>query len=382
MNIDLVPDLLSHGARPSVARTISERVSQELVIGLVGPVGSGVSTSAGHLRDILVQDFAYNVCSIIKPSDFIRAEAHRVDRAPPPKAPLDVYISEMQTIGNLLREKFGGNYLAEKAVESIVKFRIENDGVSDTGILLPGRRAYIIDSIKNPEELDLLKTIYGDSLCVVGVFAPDGKRTSRLIDDGIPPTSVKKLLDRDQGEVATFGQKTRKVSVDADFFVCNDRKKDELRSRIGRFLDLLFDTAVHTPTKAECAMYEATSASANSACMSRQVGAAIVSQSGELVAIGWNDVPKFGRGLYKEDDQSVWDDEKKAILDKDNRCFKWDKHICHNETRRTGIVEKLARTIANAGVLKKGKGYTDVHKLLSGSEIDSLIEFSRSMRSR
>jgi isoquinoline 1-oxidoreductase alpha subunit len=71
--------------------------------------------------------------------------------------------------------------------------------------------------------------------------------------------------------------------------------------------------------------------------MSRQVGAAIVSDGRELISIGWNDVPKFGGGLYSEDDQAVYDEQKKSIEDKDHRCFKWGMKICHNEVRRNGM---------------------------------------------
>ncbi len=379
MSINAANDLLAARKPASVAKTIAERLSQEIVIALVGPVGSGVSTAAAFIRDILSQDFGYNVCPIIKPSDIIRTEAHRVGKVCPSTAPLDSYITEMQTIGNELREKFGGGYLAEKIVERICKFRKDNGGYSEANVPLPGRRAYIIDSLKNPEELDLLRQIYGETLCIFGVFAPDAKRKQRLTDNGIPASAVEKIIDRDQGEIASFGQKTRKLFVESDFFLCNDKKKEELRSKIGRFLDLMFDTAVRTPTRAESAMYEATCASANSACMSRQVGAAIVSERGELISVGWNDVPKFGGGLYNEDDQSVFDESQNGIVDKDYRCFKWKGCVCHNETRRMNIVDVLATKVVNSGLLKKGSLPQDIKKLFEGSAIDSLIEFSRSI---
>lgn len=54
---------------------------------------------------------------------------------------------------------------------------------------------------------------------------------------------------------------------------------------------------LEVPTCAEAAMYDAAAAGAASACMSRQVGAAIVSKDGELIAVGRNDAPKFGGGL-------------------------------------------------------------------------------------
>ncbi|MEH3061545.1 MAG: anti-phage dCTP deaminase [Methylobacterium radiotolerans] len=363
----------------NVATSISDRLSQELVIALVGPVGSGVTTAAQLIRDLLVQDFGYKVAPIIKPSDIIRAESHRVGIGQIRTSPHDVYITDMQTAGNALRQKFGANYLAEKTVERIYKFRLENGGLNEDGSVVPGRRAYIIDSIKNPEELALLKQIYEEQLCVFGIFAPDEMRRQRLIDHGSDKAAVDNVLTRDRGEPMTFGQRTRKVFVEADFFICNDRKVDELRSNLSRQLHIVFSTSVHTPTRAESAMYEASSAAANSACMSRQVGAAVVSAKGELIAVGWNDVPRFGGGLYGEDDRSVWDEGRHAVLDKDSRCFKWGGCVCHNEVRRTGIVDEIAQKIYKSSVVRKGTTYKQVRALLEGTKIDALIEFSRSI---
>src|SRR5689334_5029862 len=141
--------LLGEDSVQSVAETISDRLSQELVVALVGPVGSGVSTAARYIEEILTQRFGYLVAPIIKPSDIIRTEAHRVGISPPPKRPLSSYIDQMQTAGNKLRKKYGPNYLAEKAVEKIVAFRTEKNGYSVNHVPLLGRRAYIIDSKKN-----------------------------------------------------------------------------------------------------------------------------------------------------------------------------------------------------------------------------------------
>ena len=56
-----------------------------------------------------------------------------------------------------------------------------------------------------------------------------------------------------------------------------------------------------TPTYAETAMYPAASAAGNSACLYRQVGAAVCDKNGEILAVGWNDVPQFEGGLYVAD---------------------------------------------------------------------------------
>jgi deoxycytidylate deaminase len=172
---------------------------------------------------------------------------------------------------------------------------------------------------------------------------------------------------------------TRKIFVQADFFICNDKKPDELERRLLRYLEIVFDTNIHTPTRHESAMYEATAAMAGSACMSRQVGAAIISSSGELISVGWNDVPKFRGGIYTEDDQFRWDPQKESIQDQDNRCFKWGRKVCHNEDRRTDISDGIAKKITNSGLLRTGTTQAAVRELLKGNEVDDLTEFSRSI---
>jgi polynucleotide 5'-kinase involved in rRNA processing len=60
-----VPEALkiarSSDTEGALATEISDRLSQELVIALVGPVGSGVSTTAAYLSEVLSQKFGYKV---------------------------------------------------------------------------------------------------------------------------------------------------------------------------------------------------------------------------------------------------------------------------------------------------------------------------------
>jgi dephospho-CoA kinase len=121
--VQIVPKEAPVPSERTLATDISDRLSQELVIALIGPVGSGVSTSANYLSEILTQQFRYDVAPIITLSSFIRTEAHRVGMPTIPATPISTYIEQMQTAGNKLREKYGNNYLAEKAVEQIAKFR-------------------------------------------------------------------------------------------------------------------------------------------------------------------------------------------------------------------------------------------------------------------
>jgi deoxycytidylate deaminase len=209
---------------------------------------------------------------------------------------------------------------------------------------------------------------------VFGVFAPDHVRKRRLKDAGVAESGIDALLDRDQGEIIAHGQQTRSIFTDADFFIRNDgENRSGLERALHRFLDLLFDVGIHTPTRAEAAMHEADAVAHRSACMSRQVGAAIVDRNGDLVSVGWNDVPKYGGGLYGEDEQ--WS----SMGDRDNRCFRFGNRICHNDREKGRIRAELVDKLKLAGVLRPDVTDAAVAEAVSGTGLDAVIEFSRSI---
>ncbi|MBL9074548.1 anti-phage dCTP deaminase [Tabrizicola sp.] len=353
-----------------LAKTIDDRLSQELVFALVGPVGSGCSTTASELKKELENTYKYMVPEIISVSAIIRRSMHLVGVESCEKSNLEKYVASMQDAGNALRKRFGEDYLSKRIVESIHRSR-KSFGAFDEGAIIPKRIAYVIDSIKNLDELRLLRKIYKETLVLVGVFAPDAQRSARLNFQEVYQKVVDQLFQRDKGEKWSFGQATRKVFTQSDWFVCNDSTLDELKRKIRRFLGLVFDIGVQTPTKAEAAMYKANAVAGNSACLSRQVGATIVSSRGEFIGMGWNDVPKFGGGLYDEDTKT-----ESAI---DNRCYNWGGNCCHNEVTRNGITRAISSLLLNADFVKKGTKLADVVAHLSDTPVDALTEFSRSI---
>lgn len=119
---------------------------------------------------------------------------------------------------------------------------------------------------------------------------------------------ITRLIDIDSGEEFDHGQSVRNTFPQCDFFLRVDhavvgpseaKAIAQINERVRRFFDLIFRTVVITPTAEETAMYAATSAARNSACLSRQVGAAVTSATGELLAVGWNDVPQSGGGFME-----------------------------------------------------------------------------------
>jgi cytidine deaminase len=63
-------------------------------------------------------------------------------------------------------------------------------------------------------------------------------------------------------------------------------------------VELLFGCDYHTPTRDEYGMFHAHAAALRSSSLARQVGAAITTEEGDIVAVGTNEVPKAGGGLY------------------------------------------------------------------------------------
>lgn len=97
-------------------------------------------------------------------------------------------------------------------------------------------------------------------------------------------------------------------------------------------MDLIFGCPFTTPTKDEYAMFQAFTAALRSADLSRQVGAVILSENGEVIAVGANDVPCYGGGLY-------WTGEN------DHRDYDWG--IDSNAKRRDQILTKSCLTSFN-----------------------------------
>src|SRR5438093_13770043 len=99
-----------------------------------------------------------------------------------------------------------------------------------------------------------------------------------------------------------FGQNVRDAFPMADVFV-NASDPSSLRDAINRVVDLIFGYPYYSPTRDENGMFLAQAAALRSLSLSRQVGAAISTDEGDIVAVGTNEVPKAGGGLYWCDDK-------------------------------------------------------------------------------
>ena len=350
--------------------TIEDRHTDELVFAVVGPVGSGATKSAELLKSILTEKYGYDV-HYIRVSGLIAEFARVVEDRVSADLSRHARTAKLQEVGNKFRARFGEIYLAQKCVEKIAVHRVEDgyDKIGDQLVPKPRRLVHVIDSLKNPAEVSLLRQVYGDTFWLFGIFAPEDIRKERLLNMGFDEVELQKIMSVDEEEGVAHGQRVRETIHQADFFVRNDGQNDDrLRQVLERYLSILFNIKVNTPTQDEAGMYKAMSAASSSACLSRQVGAAIYSSSGELIGVGANDVPKKGGGLYSTDDGN-----------RDHRCYRWDGKICHNDDRKSRLYAAIHDILESGKLLAPGASAQAVEAALKKTDIKNLIEYSRAV---
>ena len=366
----------ANAGRPSLVgelfdsrQQIESSHTSELVIALCGPIGSPLHKVAGAIKAKLENDFAYQRCEILKLSAIIERFTQAV-----PASPAHARAAGLISQGDDLREQYGAGILAELAISEIVVDRQKAKVTGSEERYVPRRVCHIIDSIKNQSELDILKLVYRDMLYFVGVYAPLPARVKSLQKSGMSMSEIYALIDQDSGEELAHGQTVRDTFPQADFFLRIDSDTDtQIASRVERFLHLVLGTKVLTPTYSETAMYMAASAAGNSACLSRQVGAAITDSQGEVISVGWNDVPKFGGSLYVSDPQSDPNGEN------DKRCWNLEGGICFNDQEKHIISELLVDNLIEKGIVAskdRGRAAAAVNE---NSKVKDLIEFSRAV---
>ncbi|WP_083338639.1 anti-phage dCTP deaminase [Chromobacterium sphagni] len=346
----------SNDSRERVRKTYTH----ELVIALCGPIGSPIHEVCQIIFDVLDKEYGYE-CEVIRLSDFIKKHKAK-EGSDLFEDEVDEYtrISESIAEGDALRNKHGNAILAELAINQIAvdreRFNQENK-----------RSCYIINSIKHEAELDILRHIYGEILFSIGVFSPVEERVKNLENRGVSSDKIYQLMDRDSGEEMNFGQRVSETFPLSDIFIrVEEQTNSVIEEKVRRYLDLIFGTKVITPSQAEAAMYAAAAAANNSACLSRQVGASITDQNGVIISVGWNDVPRFGGGLYSNG-RNV-----------DNRC--WNKGgKCYNDNEKSKLARLIADELISAGLLHKNKKQEAISSLQRNYKLKGLIEFSRAV---
>ena len=256
---------------------------------------------------------------------------------------------------------------------------------------LAARTAYILNSLKHPAEAETLRDIYGEAAIVISLYEPKHTRQKRLAN-AIAKSKMRnkhathdqeaaKLVDKDEKEVGDdLGQSVRDVFHLADLFVSdtkNDGTNFVLSQQVNRFVQILFGAPYRTPTLDENGIFHARAAAVRSADLSRQVGAVLTTNVGQLIAAGCNEVPMAGGGHFWE---GFSDDSK------DYRDFQEgaDQSAIMKREMVTEIVEALrtegwlSKKLAGLSVNQVVSKALDADDAIFGEKrISDILEFGR-----
>lgn len=357
----------------------------ELVIGLVGPVGTNLHRLAINLEERLGA-FRYR-CATIKVSDRIRDKCEPDLLEAIEAATGGERIRLLMDAGDQMREDAGsGDALMPSILAAIraarAQFNLER-GIREEDVHAEDA-CYIIDSLKHPDEITVLRRIYKNGFVLISAFDSVDARTAKLQRDiGRSNTSTEVARYKEEAERLIevdskrpgggIGQNVRDSFPLGNFFLRADDAYDEA---LTRFLDLLFGNPYLTPYRCEQFMAEASLSALRSADLSRQIGAVIVGPQGEVLSSGCNDVPTAGGGTH-------WADDK---VRSDNRDFRTGQDF--NSVKKFDIINEMLRFLEDSGLYKKtGAGEPEevtrelvtgrFHRPFKELRISNLIEFGR-----
>lgn len=360
---------------------LTGRQSNELIIAFCGPIGAGIKSIRESFESNLKKSgYEVHHIQLSKMMDSISSQPIIINGA------YDRYKKRQQQ-GNDLRNQYSPQILAEAAISEIklIKEKIKKKQNEPEGAAFKGKVAYLVDQLKNPSEVELLRMVYQHNFYLIGVLRNESERKRNLRDESITPEQIDELIHLDRKSGGKLGQQVEKTILDADLFVKNNHShRTNLDSKIGRFINLIHGKNGISPTFQEKGMFVAFSASLQSACLSRQVGAAILDVHGNIISTGRNDVPKSGGGLYTYEDE----ENDYRCIHKGGRCY----NDLHKNKIKEGITRELRNEVMNF-VSKHGISKSKIFKKLPLEEmfgqiteeifnktpIGSLIEYSRAI---
>lgn len=365
---------------------INQSRSSEIFFAVVGPVGAGGTRVMTALARA-VQAAGFKPIPI-KASARIRDWAAKNGQAFPTQDQKSLTaVRRMQDLGDEMRENDRAAVACE-IIKGVASARAEAMEVAFT----PGdpvqpdgqKRAFLIDSIRHPAEINLLRRTYGDAFALIGVVCQEDERKERVLNkyftrpDSLLPDNidqVESFIRRDADDAEkSHGQHVSDAFHQADFFVDNTRgdatdDKRLLDDALSRLVNIITHDEVVRPRIEETAMHHAHSARVRSACLSRQVGAALIDGAGTVVATGVNEVPRAGGGVYGEHFASKHPPS-------DERCAFRQTPYCSSNREQNTIIDELIAYLPELGGVTDKSGLA---KRIRETRLGGLIEFSRAV---
>jgi dCMP deaminase len=234
-----------------------------MIIGLTGKNGSGKTQISEYLKN---RSFEYHSLS-----DEIREEIHRRG--------LEITRDTLIRTGNDLREKYGPGILAERVLSNL--------GIDQN---------YVIDSIRNPYEVDVLKR--RKDFILVAVEADPAIRFERSRKRGRENAAqtLEQFIEEEKRELDSSNPANQQLNVTrekAGLVVANDGTLDELHKHLDQLLPPLM-SRFQRPTWDEYFMNIAKVVAMRSNCMKRKV-AAIIVKDRRVISTGYNGTPRGAR---------------------------------------------------------------------------------------
>lgn len=251
------------------------------IIGLTGSFGSGCT----YLAEEFIVKKGYKRISL---SDILRAEFEKEHPDEDPTRQL------LQDYGNKKRQEEDSDFLAKKAAKIIAEEDFDK---------------VIIDSIRNPNEIDFLKKEYSEFF-LFSVFANYEVRWNRVKNLDEYDGNQKKFDfddERDRDEDLEYGQRVIDCCEKSDIVISNNKDVNEgsgdyndLNDRIKYYIDLVEHNIKFEPRDIETLMAMAYANSLRSKCLKRKVGAVIIDAYGNLFSSGLNNTPVSVRPCMTE----------------------------------------------------------------------------------
>lgn len=357
----------SSKAVPTVPTVVSqylagEFMDSELIFGIVSAVGTETKRVTDPLVD-RIQGYGYNV-EQIRVSDLL-------------KKPGQTFSNEYERIKTFIKI---GDRVRAKSTANANLSDAERNALLAAGVVGEIRKlrqverprtAYLVNSLKHPDEVDFLRKIYGECFFVIGIHCDEKRRLKYLIEDkGLKQSEALELTLIDQDEDVKHGQKTRDTFHLADFFINVGKDSDQVKNTIDRFLEIIFSNPYRNPTFDEFAMFMAFCSSISSGDLSRQVGA-IVARDYQILATGANECPASGGGHYwAEVDRKTGEVNDRP----EGKDYTWEADS--NKVEQGEIIHEIIDKMSSLdGVSDSLK--VQLLKILTESRIRDITEFGR-----
>jgi deoxycytidylate deaminase len=281
---------------PDINRRFENYQPSELVLGIVCTVGVDYKCCI-HVIEEALNNVGITT-TVLQMSQIMETLADRFHLGYEKTLPNErARIREKMRLGNELRRV--SRYDEIITLAAIAKINQARERVGG-GQLPLGNQAHIIATLKRPEEVETLRKIYGPGFYLIGIFDSFAGKLKNLDKHGVKEADARSLMKDDEDDKELAGQLTRATYHQADVFV--SLADDEYKEQLRRFIEIIFSNPFRTPTREEFAMSVAHTCGLRSAQQGRQVGAVVVSSTGEIIGTGCNEVPKPNGGQYWEGD--------------------------------------------------------------------------------